>query len=501
MRMTGLAVATAAHALLSAPALQAQVQAEAIWQQWKDFAAAGGQSVTAASERRQGDTLVISGLAVSSTEEGVTARATLDEMRLREPGDGTVEITMSPATAMTIDTTSDGGAPVSVALAMNQSGLKVIASGTPAATTYRLAASSVEIVTTGVTEGGAALPVEVRLAVAAPAGTYAVTQGEGGRFTLASEIAAGEAVLDVRARDEKAPSDLVLHAGVAQLAAVSGGDFLPAAAMEDLGAALKAGFASNLAMTFGPLDYRIDATDASGPTAIRGKSQGGTFGVAMDRSRMAFAGGGTGVEMTVTSARMPLPEVALRYAEGAFEMVMPVLAGPDPQKFALTTRLVGLAVSDEVWNLVDPGATLPRDPATLILESSGTVRLTADLTDEAAMAAPVPPGELLSLDLAALQLTLAGAELKGSGALTFDNSDTTTFNGLPLPTGTVNLTLDGANALIDKLIAIGLLPEEQAMGARMMLGMFARPGAGPDSLVSTLEFKDKGFFANGMQLQ
>jgi len=39
------------------------------------------------------------------------------------------------------------------------------------------------------------------------------------------------------------------------------------------------------------------------------------------------------------------------------------------------------------------------------------------------------------------------------------------------------------------------------MGARMMMGMFARPGDGPDTLTSTLEFKDKCFFANGMRLQ
>ncbi len=35
----------------------------------------------------------------------------------------------------------------------------------------------------------------------------------------------------------------------------------------------------------------------------------------------------------------------------------------------------------------------------------------------------------------------------------------------------------------------------------MMMAMFAKAGAAPDELTSTLEFKDKGFYANGQRLQ
>ena len=72
---------------------------------------------------------------------------------------------------------------------------------------------------------------------------------------------------------------------------------------------------------------------------------------------------------------------------------------------------------------------------------------------------------------------------------------------MPAPTGNINVTIKGVNALIDNLIAMGLLPDDQAMGARMMLGMFARPGAAPDELTSLIEFRDGGLFANGQQLQ
>jgi hypothetical protein len=99
-------------------------------------------------------------------------------------------------------------------------------------------------------------------------------------------------------------------------------------------------------------------------------------------------------------------------------------------------------------------------------------------------------------------LKAAGAEVTGKGAFTFDNSDTTTFPGVPLPTGQLDLKLVGANGLLDKLVQMGLLPADQAMGARMMMGLFAKTVEGSDdTLTSTLEFKDKGFFANGQRLQ
>jgi hypothetical protein len=102
----------------------------------------------------------------------------------------------------------------------------------------------------------------------------------------------------------------------------------------------------------------------------------------------------------------------------------------------------------------------------------------------------------------ALTLALAGARLTGGGDFTFDNDDLSTFPGMPKPTGALELELTGGNALLDTLVAMGLLPQEQAMGARMMLGMFARPGSSPDSLTSRIEVTEEGqVLANGQRLR
>ena len=71
-----------------------------------------------------------------------------------------------------------------------------------------------------------------------------------------------------------------------------------------------------------------------------------------------------------------------------------------------------------------------------------------------------------------------------------------------MPAGTVNLKLVGGNTLLDTLVGMGLIPEDQAMGARMMTGMFARPGDGEDTLVSTIEMKEDGsILANGQRIK
>jgi hypothetical protein len=211
-----------------------------------------------------------------------------------------------------------------------------------------------------------------------------------------------------------------------------------------------------------------------------------------------------GANMAASGAEIPVPEVRIGLGEFLVSFAMPLLAAPEPADFTVVTRLVDLTLSDDLWGMVDPAGQFPRDPATLVIDTAGQATLTTSLMDETAMAAlgEAPPGTLESLNLNALQLTLGGANLTGEGALTFDNTDLETFGGVPAPTGTINLSATGVNGLIDKLVSMGVVPEDQAMGARMMLSMFANVADdGSDSMTSAIEFRDKGLFVNGQQLQ
>jgi len=100
-----------------------------------------------------------------------------------------------------------------------------------------------------------------------------------------------------------------------------------------------------------------------------------------------------------------------------------------------------------------------------------------------------------------LNLSLMGASLQGTGGLRLDNDDLSAFNGYPKPVGSFEFLLSGANALVDKLIDSGIVDPDTAMGARMMLSMFAVP-TGDDEVSSQIEFNSLGhILANGQRLR
>ncbi|MES2145640.1 MAG: DUF2125 domain-containing protein, partial [Pseudomonadota bacterium] len=166
--------------------------------------------------------------------------------------------------------------------------------------------------------------------------------------------------------------------------------------------------------------------------------------------------------------------------------------------YALKLQLTEFTLNDEAWAMMDPGAVLKRDPANLAIDVSGKAKIDfpAMAVAEETGAVPPPPAPE-TLNITNLALNIAGAAIAGSGAFTFDNS-----MGMPMPLGEANVSLTGGNALIDGLIATGMMTQEDAMGARMMMGMFFAPGANADSLTSKIEAKaGNEIWVNGQRIQ
>jgi hypothetical protein len=205
--------------------------------------------------------------------------------------------------------------------------------------------------------------------------------------------------------------------------------------------------------------------------------------------------------MAFSAPTTPLP-INIGFAELATDLKFPVATSEAPTPFTFLMKMVDFTLPPEVWGMVDPTGQLPQDPATLVVDTTGMVRLLADFNAEPAPGEIPPPPEVSAVSIQEIRLKIVGAELTGSGDLTLDNTDLVTFGGMPAPTGVLNFTVTGANGLLDKLTAMGLVPEDQLMGVRMMMGVFAKPAEdGSDSLTSQVEFKDKGLFVNGQQLQ
>jgi hypothetical protein len=489
--------------MLLSTAAWADVTPEQVWAKWKSVSASYGQSVTAASETRQGDTLVISGLSIASTFEGGSVNGTIGTVNFRDLGDGRVEVTMSPEYPLSVEVATPEGVKTNVDVTVRQPDLLMIASGTDTETRYDLTAPKVNVTVNEVTTDDTAVDLKLDLAVTAVTANYVLTAGAPTK--LASSVTAESASIEMSFNDPEMQGKFNLKGNVNTLASTSTGSLLDMVAMADMAALLKAGFAAEGGFTYGAGSVDFDFADKEQTATGTATVAGGNFNVAMDASRINYSGGDKGVSITVSGSGMPLPQLTISYAESGFNLLMPASKAEAPGDFAFLTRLVDLKMNDEAWALFDPGNVLPRDPATLIIDTSGKMRWLVDIMDPAqteALGENDVPAELSALDVNELKLSLAGAELTGKGGFTFDNTDRTTFAGVPAPTGALDLQIVGANGLVDKLIQLGFLPEDQAMGARMMMGLFAKPVEGQtDTLTSTLEFKDKGFYANGQRLQ
>lgn len=485
---------TAVLALLAANPALADVTPEEVWQNWQAFYASSGSTITTGAVERDGDTLVITGFTASIDGDGASSETTIAEIRLRDTGEGTVEVTMSDeATFTSASPAAEDDKAMGATGTLRMPGLVGTVSGTPEDMAYAFTAPSMDITVEPTEEGKPVGKVNILLSDASS--TYQLV-GPADAQTLDGSFGAASAAMNIKVIDGS--TNFVGSLNTADLAGKVSGN-LTGIEDEEVSDALAKGFAIDTGLSYGALSYEFDITDESGPSRLVGGSAGGSFQMAMDATRLLLAAGGKNVEATFSGAQLPFPEVKLSYAESGFNLTMPIGKGDAPQDFSFLTKIVDLQVSDEIWAMFDPTGALPHDPATVVVDTAGKALLKSDL-----MSTPddaTPDAELHALQVKEIIARFAGAELTGTGDFTFDNTDMTTFDGMPAPTGKLDLKLVGGNTLLDKLVAMGMIGEDEAMGARMMIAMFANPGAGADELTSVLEFKDKHFYANGQQLQ
>ncbi|MCK4713877.1 MAG: hypothetical protein KAT26_13470, partial [Marinosulfonomonas sp.] len=202
---------------------------------------------------------------------------------------------------------------------------------------------------------------------------------------------------------------------------------------------------------------------------------------------------------------LPFP-IRLDLAKAGGVLVIPLLKSDKEQDFIYSLQLDEMTMGEEIWAQFDPTGGLPHDPASLTLDLSGKGKLFIDLLDFEAMQKVfndgIKFGELTSVTVNNLDMSAMGASMTSTGAFTFDNSDLETYDGLPAPSGTTTFNIVGLNALMDKLIALDLLPDDAAMGIRMGLSLMTVAGDGEDTLVSDIQITPDGqITANGKRLK
>lgn len=497
-RFHTLKASACAAALLSAPAAFADVTAEQVWADWKsNLEVYGSDGVTIGDEAVTSGAVTVSGIAVTMDDGLTKVTAELGEVTFAENGDGTVTVTMSDTVPLML-TDSEG---VSVKMSVSQSGMSMVVSGDPAAMTYAVSADQYGFKVDEISENGTVVPSDIRVTLNGLDGTYTSEAGDPRALSYDFATASVDLLVDVTPPEDQGK---VLMSGKINGLAASANVSIPEGAnFEEPDALFAAGFGMQGGYSYDDATYIFDVTD--GGSAMNGTVSTGaaTIAAQIDSGQVTYDVNATSIAMNATSSDLPFP-LDVTLAEYGIGFAMPLAKSDEPTDFGLRLNLTDLKISDELWGMVPPLATLPNEPATLKFDLAGTAKLFFDLTDPAqadAMAMADVPGELHTLSLNGLEVRAVGAEVTGEGDFTFDNADMETFPGFPRPMGDVTININGANALIDKLVSIGLVPEDQAMMGRMMIGMFAQT-VGEDQLTSKIEVDATGaVLANGQRIR
>ncbi|WP_414898753.1 DUF2125 domain-containing protein [Rhodovulum sp. YEN HP10] len=498
---SALAIATSFGIALPAAA---DVTADEVWSSWQALAEGSGQSMSG-TENRSGDRLIVENLQLSAADnDGGSVRIGFDRVVFVERGDGSVAIEFPKSYPMTVEIRStEPGRPedkvTELDFTVTQRDFEMIASGTPKALVQEFESPEVTLTLDRVS-GEQPADIEASMTLDGMSGRY--TQTHAGTRLFESDLAIDRVRFDL-AMDGRAEDTQVKLVGTVHDVTSNSDSRMPTGIdPNEFARMLRAGFNSQGELKHGAMAYAFDLVEDGNKTHAELSVNSGRIGFNLGGTGVSYETSGEDTRFSLYDPQLPVPRIEAQMAESGMRFEMPLIKADEPSDFGLGIRLRDLTVNDEVWALFDPKEQLPRDPATLLVDLEGKAHLLADFTDADMTQSDGIPAELEALNIKEMQLKLAGADLTGSGEFTFDNSDKVTFDGMPRPEGNLSLRLAGANALMDKLVAMGLVPEDQAMGLRMMMGMFARPGDGPDTMVSDITVTEEGqVLANGQRLR
>lgn len=489
-RMNSYLAAPALAFLLSGTA-HAALTADQVWQSWKDAGAQVGLTVSAATENNSGGVLTLNGVSIAPAGgQGVT----ISDMTLTEQSDGSVAIAPGADIGVTMSGESEG----SVKLAHD--GLTITAREAEGGVAYDYAAAKVDV-TYDTTHPGLSADGSAGGKVASSgdvsftnlSGSYSDTPGTNRTFgwglkadKLAYTTNSDDPGMQLKQTSTSETANIDLSVSFALPSTIA---LAAIASPADFTQALNEGLSVSVSTKQGESKGTMKQESPMMPLDLVIGAGGGEGTLVFNKDSFSVKSQGAGLNIESGAGMLPVP-VKVTSGPMEFDLTTPVIATEAAGDYAFKLKLADFSLNEEAWAMFDPQAALPRDAAQIAIDISGKTKL--DLpglmtAEESGAQPPIPAPE--SLNITELGLKVAGAALAGTGAFTFDNS-----MGIPMPLGEANVTVTGANALIDGLIKTGLLSEDDAMGARMMMGMFMVPGANPDELTSKIEAKE------GMQI-
>ncbi len=253
---------------------------------------------------------------------------------------------------------------------------------------------------------------------------------------------------------------------------------------------LSAGASSATAKLNGP-DARIAYSGTSAGTTILARAENGYLNILQEVGATQYSFSEFNIE------GMPLPPFDVSLDQLRINLSTPTVDHGSFETANVEIALRNVVVSESIYSMFDPGQNITRSPVNVVASLSANVQPKIDWANpESAMRGnPADIAEVQDITINEVLITAGGAEITAEGGATIDSS-----MGFPFPTGKVTVTASGVQALVNGLVAMGLIPQDQAGLAMGMMMAFARPGANADEFISDIEFSPQGVTANGVPL-
>jgi hypothetical protein len=492
--------ALALSAAIAAPAF-ADVTAADVWSNQQGFY--GAMGVTLSGSLVDGQ-LTAPELNVVLPEGAASMQIVTDDVMMTDNSNGTVTISYPSPMTISFAGGARGEAPFDGKMTMTHDGYTIIASGNPGDITYVADAQNLRLdfdsfnVNDPTTQ---TFDFDGYVAMAFWTGTTRVS--EGNLITYASTSAIGRTIANFvsdidNGRATNVQETESLNTTIAMSLPVGGVDLM------NLSAELRDGLSIQIESETGA-SASISETTLNSESINRQAQRIGTQAttVALSEDGALLATDVDGFTMTLSDPLMFPGDLDFTVEKLTATYDVPLNASTDPQDFRIATSLQGLTLGEAIWDMIDATGQLPRDPAEVSFDVTGTGTNGTDLLDFVALSQMfgAPDIEVDQVTIQDLTIKILGVEALAQGAMTFDWTDFQTIPGLPRPEGAVTVNLNGVNALLDTAASMGLLPEDQLMIPRMMMGMFTTP-VGDDMLETMLEVNSEGHvLANGQRIQ
>ena len=488
--MPRLAPALAGLLVAAAPAA-ADVTPREVWDDWMTSMGDGDAKITTEAVLEGEDRLTVKGLSVvDGTEAEGRYAVEVDAITLVQNDDGTVGVTVSPEYPIVLTDTDEDGAVRETRLSVRHPDLEMTVSDEGGQRTHAFAAPEVRVTIEEVLENGEPLDLSGSMLVSGAEGRYDTGEAVDGQ----SVFSASQLEVSFGGTDPDSGDQFDLAVGMEGLDSKNmlqlvGPD---AAAMAR---EMPEGTSRDAVFTTTASSFTFDTENDDESVRLIGTVGPGRADVSLSPQGLFYAGEGEEATLAISGNTMPLPQIAIEIGQASSGFAMPLLASDEAQPYDFTLSMLDVVLDEGLWNMVDPAGILPRDPGAIIVDVSGDVVLNQDA--DAAGVVEDMTGEVQTVEINTVRLEMAEAKAVASGLLSL-----TEVAGETLPVGELGVTITGFNRLLERLVQAGILPQEQAMGTRMMLGMFAKPGAGADELISNIRFTEDGrIFVNEQQVR